>query len=188
MSRRAVHVLALALSLFAVGPSFAQRHSNAALPAEGVLEPLFAPWDNIESRLVEVIDAAHGQVLVQAYLLTNKKIVAALVASHRRGVDVQVLLDARQHAKVDSSAAPGLAAAGIPVWLETRYENAHNKLMIVDAGTKDAIVVTGSFNFTWTAQHRNAENLLIVRGNQPLAARYFENWLKHKQDARLYGQ
>lgn len=188
MSRRTVHVLALALSLFAVGPSFAQRHSNAALPAEGVLEPLFAPWDNIESRLVEVIDAAHGQVLVQAYLLTNKKIVAALVASHRRGVDVQVLLDARQHAKVDSSAAPSLAAAGIPVWLETRYENAHNKLMIVDAGTKDAIVVTGSFNFTWTAQHRNAENLLIVRGNQPLAARYFENWQKHKQDARLYGQ
>jgi phosphatidylserine/phosphatidylglycerophosphate/cardiolipin synthase-like enzyme len=188
MSRRAIRVLALVFFLLTVGPSFAQDRPHAALPAEGVLEPLFAPWDDIESRLVEVIEGARSQVLVQAYLLTNKRIVAGLVACHRRGVDVQVLIDARQHAKVASSAAPVLAAAGIPVWFETRYENAHNKLIIIDAGTKDAIVVTGSFNFTWTAQHRNAENLLIVRGNQPLAARYFENWQKHKHDARPYVQ
>jgi phosphatidylserine/phosphatidylglycerophosphate/cardiolipin synthase-like enzyme len=127
-------------------------------PAQGTLQAAFAPWDDIEAILTDVINGARRQVLVQAYLLTSKKIAETLVALHRRGIDVQVLLDAAQLAKTDSQAVPKLAAAGIPVWLETKYQNAHNKIIVVDADTPHATIVTGSFNFTWTAQHKNAEN------------------------------
>lgn len=154
--------------------------------AQGALQAAFAPWDDLEALACEAIAGARKQVLVQAYLLTSKKIVSALVDAHGRGADVRVLLDAEQLARVTPSMALVLNAAGIPIWLETKYQNAHNKIIIIDAGRSDAIVVTGSFNFTWTAQHKNAENMLIARNNPTLAARYALNWERHRQDAILY--
>lgn len=158
----------------------------APVTAQGSLQAAFAPWDDIESLITHAIDGAQKQVLVQAYLLTNTKVAAALIAAHRRGVDVRVLADAEQHAKTDSSKLSVLAAAGIAVGLETKYQNAHNKIIVIDAATLDAIVITGSFNFTWTAQHKNAENILIARKNSPLASRYALNWERHRQDAAPY--
>jgi len=106
-----------------------------------------------------------------------------LVAARRRGVDVKVLMDGGQLDKNAKDRLRQLRAAGVPVWLETRYRNAHNKLILIDTGTRSPVVITGSFNFTWSAQHRNAENLLVLSGNAPLAARYAANWQRHRQDA-----
>jgi phosphatidylserine/phosphatidylglycerophosphate/cardiolipin synthase-like enzyme len=157
-----------------------------AAPVQGSLQIAFAPWDNVEALIIDVLGSARKQVLVQAYLLTSKKIAHTLLAAQRRGVDVRVLVDAEQLAKTASSVAPVLAAGGIDVWLETKYQNAHNKVIIVDANTPDATVITGSYNFTWTAQHKNAENILIARKNPALAARYALNWERHRQDAMPY--
>jgi phosphatidylserine/phosphatidylglycerophosphate/cardiolipin synthase-like enzyme len=46
-------------------------------------------------------------------------------------------------------------------------------------------VVTGSFNFTISAQQRNAENALILRANTPLCDAYYENWRRHYTHASL---
>lgn len=161
---------------------------SAAEPvrAVGTLEAAFTPWDNVEAIIVNTIGQARHQVLVQAYLLTNKKITAALVAAHRRHVDVRVLVDASQLERVSSSTAPLLAKAGIPIWLETKYQNAHNKVMVIDAATSGATVITGSFNYTWTAEHKNAENILVARNNPALAARYAGNWERHQKEAKAY--
>jgi phosphatidylserine/phosphatidylglycerophosphate/cardiolipin synthase-like enzyme len=187
MSRRTLASFASFLLLLAASAAKpADVPAPQPLPAQGSLQPAFAPWDNIEALLVEAIDSARRQVLVQAYLLTSKKIATTLIVAHRRGVDVQILVDADQLAKVESSVAPVLAAAGIAVWLETKYQNAHNKIIVIDADMPGATVITGSFNFTWTAQHKNAENVLIARKNPALAARYAQNWERHRQDATAY--
>lgn len=153
---------------------------------QGTLQAAFTPWDDVESLILETIDSAKKQVLVQAYLLTSKKIATTLIAAHRRGIDVRVLIDAEQLTKSRSSKIPELVAAGIPVWLETKYKNAHNKVMVIDAATSTSIVLTGSYNFTWSAQHKNAENILIARSNPTLASRYARNWERHRQDAAPY--
>ena len=176
--------LAVAFLILAV-PTVAQD-TPPVLVAQGSLQAAFAPWDNLEVLVCETIASARKQVLVQAYLLTSKKVTWALIDAHRRGIDVRVLLDAEQLGRAAPSMAPMLNTAGIPVWLETKYQNAHNKIIVIDAGRPDAVVVTGSFNFTWTAQHKNAENMLIARNNSTLAARYALNWERHRQDAMLY--
>ncbi|AIY42697.1 putative endonuclease protein [Collimonas arenae] len=167
-------------------PASAFDSTQAPQAAVGTLQPLFAPWDDIETALIDALDAARQQVLVQAYLLSNHKIAAALIAAKRRGVDVKVMLDGRQLEKVGASKARELAAAGIPLWLESGYQNAHNKVMVIDSSTAAATVITGSFNFTWSAQHKNAENVLIVRNNPALAMRYALNWERHRLDATPY--
>ncbi|MEO8598763.1 MAG: phospholipase D family protein [bacterium] len=160
--------------------------STDPIAAQGTLQVAFTPWDDIETLIISEIDGAKKQVLVQAYLLTSKKIAKALIATQKRGVDVMVLVDATQSARVPSSKAQDLSLAGIPVWLETRYQNAHNKIILIDVGTPSATVITGSYNFTWSAQHKNAENILIARKNPNLAARYALNWERHRQDATPY--
>lgn len=49
-------------------------------------------------------------------------------------------------------------------------------------------LVTGSYNFTFSAQARNAENLLILRGNAPLSGVYLDNWRRHQADALPYAE
>jgi phosphatidylserine/phosphatidylglycerophosphate/cardiolipin synthase-like enzyme len=58
--------------------------------------------------------------------------------------------------------------------------------MLIDADDILPVVITGSYNFSYSAQARNAENLLIMRGNAPLARAYLANWRRHRDDALAY--
>lgn len=160
----------------------------AELRAEGTTEVLFSPWDDAEGRLIASLGQARQSIHVQAYLLTSRSIAKALLQAHQRGVRVQVLADGAMVAGSESSRIPMLAQAGVPVWLETRYANAHNKVMLVDAEGERPVVLTGSYNYTWSAQARNAENLLILRDNRTLAETYLKNWRRHQRDAEPYEQ
>ena len=160
------------------------------IPAQGTLEAAFAPWDDVEGEIVTVLQQARRQILGQAYILSSKPIVNSVLAAHQRGIDVRVLVDAGQltgqPGKSANERVQQLRAAGIEVREESKYKNAHNKVIIIDAGSADATVITGSYNFTWSAQHQNAENILIARNNPSLAEKYAANWMRHYDDARAH--
>jgi phosphatidylserine/phosphatidylglycerophosphate/cardiolipin synthase-like enzyme len=185
-ARRASIVMALAALGLGSHIGQAAESASASMKTQDAVQAAFAPWDNVEDLLIEAIAGAQRQILVQAYLLTSKKIGNALIAAHRRGVDVRVLVDGEQLVKAGSMTATALAAAGIAVWIETKYQNAHNKVIVIDANSTNAAVITGSYNFTWTAQRKNAENILIIRRNPALTERYALNWERHRQDAMPY--
>lgn len=160
--------------------------SGAALAQE--LRALFSPWDDIEGVLVEALAKARTEVRVQAYLLTSRPLTRALLEAHRRGVDVQVLADAEMARRAGGESLQQLTRAGVPVWIETRYAAAHNKVILIDSERDRPVLVTGSYNFTWSAQARNAENVLVITGNADLARRYAENWRRHREEATDYGK
>ncbi len=181
----AVHRATLLFGCMVVGQAPAFDALPRVLPAQGTVQAAFAPWDDVEALLIDALDTAHEAIRVQAYLLTSKKIANALITAKQRGIDVMVLADAAQ-GQVTSAKLRELNAAGIPVWLETRYQNAHNKVILIDPYGAAPTVITGSFNFTWTAQHKNAENVLIMRNNPSIATRYAINWERHLQQATAY--
>jgi phosphatidylserine/phosphatidylglycerophosphate/cardiolipin synthase-like enzyme len=55
----------------------------------------FSPEGTAEALVVDVIQKAQHQILLMGYSFTSPSVVKALVAAKRRGVDVQVVLDAR---------------------------------------------------------------------------------------------
>jgi phosphatidylserine/phosphatidylglycerophosphate/cardiolipin synthase-like enzyme len=118
-------------------------------------------------------------VLVQAYSFTSAPIAKALVAAHKRGVEVRVILD-RSKEREDYSAAKFLEHEGVPVMIDSQHAIAHNKVMVVDGET----VITGSFNFTRAAEERNAENLVVIHSDA-LAKQYGENWKIHAAHSQL---
>lgn len=160
----------------------------AELPATGTVEVLFTPWDDAEGRLIQAIGSARRTLHVQAFLLTSRSIARALLAAHERGIRVELLADREMVAKGENSQVPVLHAAGIAVHLETRYASAHNKIVLIDAEEQDPVVITGSYNFTFSAQARNSENLLILRGNRPLARAYLANWRRHRAEALPFAE
>ncbi|BBO20241.1 MAG: endonuclease [Rhodocyclaceae bacterium] len=178
-------VLAGLTFLAAPARAFDPRPATA-LAAQGTVEVLFAPEDDVEAAILRVLRGARRSVHVQAFLLTSRGLAAALIATQARGVQVEVLADGEQTARAENSQIPLLAAAGIPVALEVRYAAAHNKIILVDAMEADGTVVTGSYNFTWSARTRNAENVLILRGNPVVLRAYLDNWKRHRAEAVPY--
>jgi phosphatidylserine/phosphatidylglycerophosphate/cardiolipin synthase-like enzyme len=178
-------LVALALA----GPlAHAQMRPSQPVAARGTVQIAFTPWDDAEGMIVEAIAGANRQILVQAFSFTSRNIAAALVAARRRGVEVHVLADREQTFSGDNSRIPDLVAAGIAVDLEVRYQSAHNKVMVLDAGSPEATVITGSYNWTYAAQNRNAENVIIFRRHPELVRQYAANWQRHAQDALPYDQ
>ena len=106
--------------------------------------------------------------------------VTAMLSAHKRGVNVQVIMDKSQRGEKNTS-ANFLANVGIPTFIDDRHGLAHNKIMIIDRET----VITGSYNFSRSAEERNAENILIIK-SKDLAWPYIDNWNQHKRHSEQY--
>lgn len=122
--------------------------------------------------IVAEIAAARRSLLVQAYNFTERHIVAAIIAARRRGVAVTLIVD-KVSAHQRGERVTAVEAAGIPVYVDERPRIAHNKVMVID----DRTVITGSFNFSASAECCNAENVLIVH-SRVLAAAYAANFTR----------
>ncbi|MDO9449592.1 MAG: phospholipase D family protein [Rugosibacter sp.] len=177
--------LALAAVILALA-SISITARAETLAATGSIDALFTPWDDAEGAIVRALTEAQQTIHVQAYLLTSRSISQALMAAKARGVIVAILADQKMLDSGQISQIPTLAAADIPIRLETRYAIAHNKIILIDAATPHGILITGSYNFTWSAQARNAENLLILRDNPALLQRYLNNWQRHHAEAQPF--
>jgi len=145
-----------------------------------IQEVCFSPQDGCTEKIVDQINAAKSEILVQAYSFTSAPIAKALVKSYKRGIKVEAILDKSQR-KEKYTSATFLSNEGIPTYIDDKHGIAHNKIMIIDK----EIVISGSFNFTKAAEEKNAENLLIIKSKE-LAKTYIENWYKHKEHSEKY--
>jgi phosphatidylserine/phosphatidylglycerophosphate/cardiolipin synthase-like enzyme len=175
--------LALLVASFAFAGHACGFDAAKAVPAVGTIEYAFTPGDDAAGLIVRTIDAARSQVLVQAFSFTHRDIANALVRAHRRGLDVQIIADQEQTNSIDSAAMQSLVDAGVPVFADAEHSAAHNKVIIIDQQSGQPALITGSFNFTFAAQNRNAENVLVLRGNPELTRAFLANWQQHREHA-----
>ncbi len=180
MKRTSLALMAAAMALAATVCAF---EPSKVVAATGTIEFAFTPGDDAAGLIVRTIDAARTQVLVQTFSFTHREIAEALVRAHERGVDVQVIADREQTNSLDSKAMQRLVDGGLAVLADAEHAAAHNKVMIVDTHGKRPAVITGSFNFTFAAQYRNSENVLVLRDNLDLVRAYFDNWQEHRRHA-----
>ena len=162
------------------------RTAPVTLPATGTVQAAFTPGDDAGKLIIDAIDAAQHQILVQAFSFTHRKIADALIGASRRGVDVKVISDKDQIHQIRTSLISKIAADGVPVFTDSAHDSAHNKVIVIDAGGPGATLITGSFNFTHAAQYKNAENVLVIKGNTALTDLYRKNWQRHYEHSRPY--
>jgi len=135
-------------------------------PSSFPAEVFFSPNGGCMSRLVHWIDSANSSVHVLIYSFTLDEVGKALVSALHRGIDVKVVFEKDQISQYSEYGT--LRAVGVPVKNDTNSALMHDKIAIVDGN----IVLTGSYNWSSTAEERNNENLLVIR--DPTLAQRFE--------------
>ena len=140
----------------------------------------FSPNGGCTQAIVDQIDNAKSEILIQAYSFTSAPIAKAIVNAHKRGVHVEIILD-KSNKSAKYSAGDFTAHMGVTTYIDSQHAIAHNKIIIIDKET----VITGSFNFTKAAEEKNAENLLIIKSKE-LAKTYIDNWNKHMEHSEKY--
>jgi phosphatidylserine/phosphatidylglycerophosphate/cardiolipin synthase-like enzyme len=141
------------------------------VPTAGTIEIAFAPKPQRQAeRLVQkVIASAQKYIFVAAYQMTSKPIADSLCQAAARGVAVTAVLDAKSNKHgPGNSKRDYLDHCGVAVLTDAHYPIMHDKFIVVDGKH----VETGSFNYTFAAAERNAENAMVIWNNPQLAAKF----------------
>ena len=127
----------------------------STLGSADLLQHCFSPGGNCARLLVSWFDKA--QVSIHA-----------LIRAKNRGVDVKIVMD-KSNIDAPGSAFNALRSAGINVRIDSNRALMHDKFAIIDGH----IIITGSYNWTNTANEENNENLVVI--DNEAWARAFED-------------
>jgi phosphatidylserine/phosphatidylglycerophosphate/cardiolipin synthase-like enzyme len=146
------------------------RHVPRAGDADSRAQLYFSPEDRLDRVVLNAINAAEDHILVAVFSLRLDSIGDALIAAHRRGVEVVVITDRKQ--SETTALDERIRGAGITV-IEalndtTPFTAMHHKFMVVDGRT----TVVGSFNWTYSAARYNYEDLAVIAGDPEVAAAF----------------
>jgi phospholipase D len=165
---------------------------NGLFAAEKVPLPsqhaYFSPNDHIADHLIAMIAKEKKSIKAAVYSLTHRGVAQALAQAKNRGVEVEVIVD--PFSLRNRSSMTILTKAGIPVLVWNPEEDVstlkskekkkplmHDKFCVFGK----SIVWTGSFNFTYDADGKNEENVVVLE-DAALASRFEEqfNIIKNK--------
>ena len=119
------------------------------------------PNGNDDSELVAAIKAAKKSVHMTMYLLDESSVVTALIAQHKAGLDVKVVLNQTFPSGTTNNnpaTYTQLQTAGVGVvWANARFQYTHEKTVILDGTT--AWIMT--MNIDQTSPTSNREYLVV---------------------------
>ena len=128
----------------------------------------FSPHGGCKNSVIDEIKNAKTEILVAMYYFTDNDITNEVCKSKKKGVNIRVVLDKSQKmGKYNKSIK--LVENNIPVRYDTRDGLMHNKFAVID----DTVLVTGSFNWTRSADEKNRENIMVIKN--PEVAKIFSN-------------
>jgi phosphatidylserine/phosphatidylglycerophosphate/cardiolipin synthase-like enzyme len=135
------------------------------------LEVYFSPDDGALDRLLDVVSEAQKSIYFLAYSFTSDRLAEAVTERGQQGVALKGVFEEDQYESNTGTEFDNLLAAGFDIRLDGNPQQMHHKVFIID----EAVVVTGSYNFSANAEKRNDENLLILY-NPEIASLYLEEF------------
>ncbi len=144
------------------------------------VEVYFPPEDDVESRMIEIINSALREIKFAAFSFTDDQLSNAIIYARKRGVKVKGVIESKG-AKNQGSEYENFLRNGIEVLPDGNPYNMHSKYIIID----DSIVITGSHNFSRNSREFNDENVVIIFSKK-IAQRYSENFERIYQEAKRY--
>ncbi|MBK8967750.1 MAG: T9SS type A sorting domain-containing protein [Lewinellaceae bacterium] len=135
------------------------------------VECYFSPSDRVTQKIVDAIEDADYQASFAIFSFTKDEIGDAFLSEHNTGTWVRGLVENIND--VGAEYEP-LLNNGVPVQAHLNFAQLHHKYAVLDAGypASDPTVVTGSHNWTQSAESSNDENTLII--HDPAIATLFQ--------------
>jgi cardiolipin synthase A/B len=165
------------------------------------------PDDSVQP-ILDAIDGAKKSLRIKMFIFTDPSLLDAVIAAHRRGVNVRIMLNPKRRNGVSENdeSRSKLEAAGIEVRdSNPAFDLTHEKSMVVDdktafvkslnwqtknlTGTRDYAVITShkheveeiinGFEADWSRQDFDSKHLIWCRGNGRERITQFINQAKH---------
>jgi phosphatidylserine/phosphatidylglycerophosphate/cardiolipin synthase-like enzyme len=140
-----------------------------------VVNAYFSPSDGVTAKIINVINSANTDIEIADMLITRDDIRDALINKYNTGLStINAVFDSQNPSGNDFAALQ----SAIGTTKVVKYSGAgilHHKFMLVDnynAGS-DPQVLTGSHNWSTSAETRNDENTIIVH-DKIVADQYFQ--------------
>ena len=130
------------------------------------VEVYFSPQDGVAKFVLQRLNAAKRSIHFMTFSYTSSAVADAMVAQAQAGLSVRGVFE-RQNAGGTGSAFNRLRQGSVDVLEDGNCYILHHKAIVIDART----VITGSYNFTNSAERDNDENLVIV--DDPALARLY---------------
>jgi len=131
-------------------------------------EVYFSLYDNPQKEIIKNINQAEAFINIAMYIVTDREIALPLIKAQERGVKVRLYLD-KDQVDYKYSQSRFLVQKGIKTRISTNNYNMHNKFAIID----NRLLLTGSYNWTFSANNRNDENLMVI--DDPEIIEIFQN-------------
>lgn len=161
------------------GPDTLAETPNPAVTIDGTdVEVYFSPDDGIADRLVELLDGAQESIYFLAYSFTSDDLGDSIRARAAAGVTVAGVMDDTQVASNTGTEFDPFQQDGLDVYMDGNENGLmHHKVIIIDG----SIVITGSYNFSSSAEERNDENLVIIFNPEVASVFVEEFWRVYEQ-------
>jgi phosphatidylserine/phosphatidylglycerophosphate/cardiolipin synthase-like enzyme len=125
------------------------------------VESYFSPSDQTTNRIAEAIETADSEALFALLTFTKDEQANALADVFANGAQVRGMID---NVNDQGSEYTYLLSQGVNVQPHTAGGILHHKYGIIDANAPNSapVVVTGSHNWTFSAETANDENTLVI--------------------------
>jgi len=120
-------------------------------------EVCFSPGGGCKSILLHWLGRANNTIHIMITSFTLDDVGDALIYARRRGVDVKVVFEKEELSEYSEYGK--LKDAGVQVRVDTNPALMHNKVAIIDG----LITITGSYNWSRSAEEKNNENMVILK-------------------------
>jgi phosphatidylserine/phosphatidylglycerophosphate/cardiolipin synthase-like enzyme len=150
------------------GPDVGPETPHPSVTLDGTqLEIYFSPEDGVATKILNLIQAAQESIYFMAYSFTSNKLGEAIIQKAADGLTVAGVMDDDQINSNLGTEYDPFMQAGLDVRRDGNAGLMHHKVMIIDR----SIVITGSYNFSNSAEERNDENVVVIH-NAEAAAQY----------------
>lgn len=143
---------------------------------DATIKTYFSPRGGTKQAIVDELKKASKSIKFMAFSYTDKDVGALMVSKKNQGLSVEGVYDTCLIDKYSTYYT--LRGAKIPVYKDGNQALLHHKTIIID----DETVITGSFNFSNSAENSNDEDTLIIK-SESLADMYNKEYARIKYAA-----
>jgi len=136
---------------------------------ESGIKVYFSLHHNPEEAIIQELEKAKESIYFALFTFTSERIAQAIIHKFAENLEIKGVLEKYQDGPF--SRYDSLNRLRVPVRWDRNFYFMHHKFFIID----QKIVVTGSFNPTWSANYRNRENLIVIYSSS-LAGQYEEEF------------
>jgi phosphatidylserine/phosphatidylglycerophosphate/cardiolipin synthase-like enzyme len=132
-----------------------------------IVEVYFSPDDQVSEQIIRLVNNAQESIYFLAYSFTANNLGDAIIERSKSGVLVEGVMDGGQIDSNTGTEYDPFLIAGVKIFRGDNEGLMHHKVIIIDR----KIVITGSYNFSKSAEKINDENIIVIHSQQ-IAEKY----------------